>query len=217
MIMPVNYDNAYSESSELFGNEPESILIKYHDMISRVYPIVLDIGAGQGRNSYFLAKKGFELNSIDPSSKAIEQISINSELFDNINAYNCDFQDFEPIKKPFGAILIFGLLQILSREQISKLICKIGNWSTEGTLLFITAFATGDPSFLKISKNWNKIDRNCYSDNNGNFRTFFEPDEILQLFDYKELIYNWSGMGALHRHGNSPEHQHSLIQIVLKL
>ncbi len=47
----MTYDKTYKEIKNVFGSEPEEILKKYYERIEIANPI-LDIGAGQGRNSF---------------------------------------------------------------------------------------------------------------------------------------------------------------------
>ncbi len=45
------FDSAYADTRDLFGGGPESTLVRFADMLDPERP-VLDIGAGQGRNSH---------------------------------------------------------------------------------------------------------------------------------------------------------------------
>jgi len=70
----MSYDKTYSKSKDFFGDKPESILEKHNKLINRARP-VLDIGAGQGRNSFFLAQNGIDVMAIDSSQVAVNTIN----------------------------------------------------------------------------------------------------------------------------------------------
>jgi len=212
----MTYDKTYKEIKDVFGSEPVEILKRYYEKFDITKP-VLDIGAGQGRNSFFLAKAGYTVDAIDPSRISIETINeITKRENYKINTYQKSFDEFTYRNYPYTAILVFGLLQILDLKSISLLRNMIDKYTTNGSLVFITAFSNKDVSFMKYEKEWNKAGRNSFCDNNGNYRTFFEIDEIINLFDSYKIIHQWEGLGRKHRHGNSPIEQHSMIELVME-
>jgi SAM-dependent methyltransferase len=210
------YDKTYKEIKDVFGSEPVEILKRYYEQIDRTRP-VLDIGAGQGRNSFFLAKAGYTVDAIDPSRISIETINeITKREYYKINAYQKSFDEFTYRNYPYSAILVFGLLQILDLKSINLLTNMIDKYTTNGSLVFITAFSIEDASFKKYQNEWNKESRNSFCDNKGNHRTFFETSELIKLFDGYKILHQWEGLGRKHRHGNSPIEQHSMIELVME-
>jgi cyclopropane fatty-acyl-phospholipid synthase-like methyltransferase len=177
----------------------------------------LDIGAGQGRNAFFLAREGFMVDAIDPSKVAIETISalaISESL--PIRAYPCGFSEFVPQTDFYSGILIFGLIQILTWGDIGLLREKIKHWTHTGSLVFITGFTVADASFARYSQVWKMIGKNSFSDEHGDLRTYLEAGEILDLFKEYEVVYHWEGMGPEHRHGNNPIERHAMSEVVLQ-
>jgi 2-polyprenyl-3-methyl-5-hydroxy-6-metoxy-1,4-benzoquinol methylase len=212
----MTYDKTYKEIQDVFGSEPEEILKGFYEQIDRTRS-VLDIGAGQGRNSFFLAKAGYTIDAIDPSRISIETINdITKRENYKINVYQQSFDEFSYRNSPYSAILVFGLLQILDLKSISLLTKMIDKYTTNGSIVFITAFSNKDASFNKYGKEWNKASQNSFCDNKGNYRTFFETSEIIELFINYKVLHQWEGLGKKHRHGNSPIEQHSIIQLVME-
>jgi cyclopropane fatty-acyl-phospholipid synthase-like methyltransferase len=211
----MSYDKTYSETDYVFGIKPEKTLIDFVSIIPKTKP-VLDIGAGQGRNSIFLANESFLVDAIDPSKVAINTLSQTAikEKY-AITTQQVDFKNFNPESK-YSAILVFGLIQILDWKSISILLDKIENWLAKDGFIFITGFSVNDASFSKYKKNWTSLGKNSFTDNHGNFRTFLEPNEILTLFNNYTIVHHWEGLGSKHRHGNSPEEQHALIELVIQ-
>ncbi|RUT73361.1 class I SAM-dependent methyltransferase [Ancylomarina longa] len=210
------YDKTYSNTENVFGIHPETILEKYVHKLEKTRP-VLDIGIGQGRNSFFLAKKGFQVDGIDLSEVAIESVlSISKKEKFQIKTYQKSFHEFVPKSTPYSAILVFGLIQILDWKSIHALIDRINQWTQKNSLVFITAFSIKDTSYKKYSKEWKAIGKNSFCDNNENYRTFLEPNEIVELFKNYNSIHHWEGLGPEHKHGDSPIEQHHLIELVLE-
>ena len=213
----MNYDKTYSRTQNVFGEKPERILQNFSHLIpsgSRT----LDIGAGQGRNSFFLAEKGFHVDAVDPSIVAVDYISgIAREKGLAVNAIKSGFTEFQPGNKKYGAVLIFGLIQILSRESIHALISKLREITESGGLIYITGFLTSDDSYKKYSGDWVKTGKNSFSCEDGIIRTFLEPGEIISLFRGFDIIHHWEGMGPEHRHGDGAPERHSLFEAVFQI
>ena len=108
-----SYDKQYGSHKAVFGEKPEKILVDFYTQIDNSAPI-LDIGAGQGRHSLFLAGNGYAIEALEPSEVGIKQIQEVAEK----NSYpiflsHCNLSTFEPKADYYSAILIFGILQIL--------------------------------------------------------------------------------------------------------
>ncbi len=56
----MKYDDSYTQSSALFGSDPEPMLVRHWRGLDRVRP-VLDLGAGQGRHALWLARQGIRV------------------------------------------------------------------------------------------------------------------------------------------------------------
>ncbi|MGD8780726.1 MAG: class I SAM-dependent methyltransferase [Ignavibacteria bacterium] len=212
----MSFNKIYKEVKNVFGSEPEEILVKYFDMLNKSKP-VLDIGCGQGRNSIFLAGKGYNVDAVDTSIVAVEElkkIAIAKEL--KIQTYRSGFQSFLPCTNYYSGILVFGLIQILSENDFAKLKQKLEAWTGRDSLIFITAFGTADPSFEKYSTSWDAASKNNFTDDKGNYRRFLEPGEILSLFNEYEVIHHREGFGKEHHHGDGKLEKHYMVEVVLK-
>jgi SAM-dependent methyltransferase len=210
----MQYDETYSTTENYFGSEPETLLRKHHHLLDNSGR-VLDLGAGQGRHALFLARRGFEVDAIDPSKVAIETVSAAaaSENLD-IHTYQSSFETFEPETDFYSGILIFGLIQILSWESIELLLEKVLSWTRTGSLVFVRAFTTKDPSFSRTrrSREWESSGKNSFADERGHFRTYLEEGEILSLFAKFKVIHHWEGLGPRHRHSDGPFERHAEIE-----
>ncbi|GBD90440.1 putative S-adenosyl-L-methionine-dependent methyltransferase TehB [bacterium BMS3Abin04] len=212
----MNYDKEYSRIANVFGEEPETVLKSYYHKINNSLP-VLDLGAGQGRNSFFLARKGFVVDAVDPSKVGIDIISTEAEKENlSIHTYQCGFNEFIPPIDSYSCILIFGLIQNLSRESIEIILAKINEWTEKESLVFITGFTTLDASFNEYAQKWDLTGKNSFAGEGSNIRTYLEPEEILSLFQNYKVIYHREGMGPKHRHGDGPLEQHAMVEAVFQ-
>jgi len=211
----MNYNDIYSITKNMFGNNPEKLLLDYHHLLDKKHP-VLDIGIGQGRNSFYLAENGFSVIGIDPSKTGIEFVSeIAKKNEYPILTKDLSFEEYETGNTKFSAILVFGLIQILSWKKIELLIKKIDNWLKPGGYLFITGFTILDLSYEKYKNSWERIGNNSFSNDLGEVRTFLEPAQIKSLFGEYKTIHHWEGHGPEHRHGDGPLEKHHMVESVL--
>lgn len=211
----MDYNEYYKINQDAFGKQPEDILKKNAHLIPKIHP-VLDIGAGQGRNTIYLSRLGYQVDAIDPSSVSVqmmEGMKVREKL--NFKTFHADFKDF-PNDKKYSAILVFGLMQILDWDEIDLLKRKISGWLQEGGFLFLTSFTVADASHKTIRENSKIIGKNSYLRHSGEKRTFFEPKEIRELFqEYKPISYR-EGLGPEHRHGNGPIEKHAIVEAVFQ-
>jgi cyclopropane fatty-acyl-phospholipid synthase-like methyltransferase len=211
----MNWDRQYSKHQTYFGAEPDKFLVDHFHLIDNSKP-VLDVGAGQGRNSFFLSQNNFQIVAIDPSKIAVEQLNQFADQTKlSLHSVQADFENFVP-ESTFSAILLIGMLPIISLNQISTLLKKSIEWLSENGFIFVTAHNISDPSFQKISTNWEQIGKNSFENLKGGVRTFLEENEILEIFSGFEVIYHWEGLGSKHSHGDGPIEQHSEIEAIFR-
>jgi cyclopropane fatty-acyl-phospholipid synthase-like methyltransferase len=140
----MSYDETYATTKHNFGEAPERILRDYSRRMNTAHP-VLDIGAGQGRNALFLAREGFTVDAIDPSKVATETIAaLAAEEHLPIRATQSGFKEFIPKTDFYAGILVFGLIQILTWDEIDLLRDKLKQWTRPGSLIFLTGFTVED-------------------------------------------------------------------------
>jgi len=211
--MGEKFDANYSRFDNYFGNFPEDILIKYVDKIP-AGSHVLDIGAGQGRHSVYLAEEGCFVDAVDSSETAIEILK--KFRHGKINYIQTDVSKFQSPSNYYSAILLFGIIQILTPKEINNLVDNTKLWIKNGGLIFVTAFGKDDDIYKNCKKSWKEIEKNSFESDDNRVRTFLDKNEILSLFSGFEIIHHWEGLGKKHRHGDGPVEQHSMIELVAR-
>lgn len=210
----MEYDRLYAETDDYFGEDPDPLLVRFTHRLDPLKP-VLDIGAGQGRNSVYLARKGLHVDAIDPVVKSMEALQAQAER-EKLSLVACaaGFESFEPRRDPYGGLLLFGLLQHLKPDSLSLLREKVIEWTLDGSLLFVTCFSTEDSSFAYYQDNWTEVGRNTFQSYEKEIRFFIEPNDILNLFPDFRPLHHFGGLGPEHRHGNGPLQQHARVEAV---
>jgi SAM-dependent methyltransferase len=111
----IKWDKKYSQNKSLFAYRPPSMFVRhYFDLAPNKK--ALDVACGGGRNTLFLQDLGFEIDAIDISSIALEELakSINS----NVKLIEADLDEYEFEKEKYGFIV---MANFLDRKLIEKL------------------------------------------------------------------------------------------------
>jgi cyclopropane fatty-acyl-phospholipid synthase-like methyltransferase len=159
--------------------------------------VVLDIGAGQGRNARFLAARGYTVHALEPSCVA-------AATLEDVNVFCSTFERFEPPVSAYAGILVFGLIPDLYPDAIRALLDRIDAWGEHGTIVWVTAFTTEDPAC-----------EHNRATGAASGRTYLEPGQILSMFEQYTVLHHHEGLGPEHRHGDGPPERHGMCEAVL--
>ena len=141
---------------------------------------VLDLACGMGRNSFYLAKMGFEVDAWDISNIAISYINNNKNTL-SINARQIDLDEVVIPKKVYSIILNFNFLD-------RKLFPKIKAALPIGGLIFFESF-----SLLQNSKQYTS-ETPKYTLGQKELLNEFSDFEII---DYQEFRTKRKGKGKV--------------------
>lgn len=137
------YNKTYCEQENAFGGtegQPEELVATLANYLKK--GSVLDLGAGQGRNSLWLASKGFEVVAIEISSIGAEQIRTRAEdrslkvAIENADIANWDSGEYEAVVSTY-------VLHHLSREKAPLVIKRMQEHTKVGGYNVVTLFMGG--------------------------------------------------------------------------
>lgn len=115
------YRTVYAEGAELWETaEPNDALVAFVDESgSRLGPRVLDLGCGEGRDSLFLARRGFDVTGVDVSRAALDKARERAAA----EGFDCTFLERDVIllenvgAEPFDWAINMGCLHMLSEPE----------------------------------------------------------------------------------------------------
>ncbi len=105
-------------------NLPSENLVEYISADDIKIGTALDIGCGNGRNSYFLADKGFIVTGIDFSSESIK-LARKENNHESIKFENCSFEDFDSQGVKYDLIYDGGCLHHIPPHRRYEYLNKV--------------------------------------------------------------------------------------------
>jgi len=121
--MKFMWNKIYKKRKFYWGLKPDPLLVKYLSRIPKGK--ALDIGAGEGRNSVFLVKEGFEVEAIDivkEGLKKCEKLTKKYKL--SITTRIIDVRKFKFKPQTYSLIISVAGIDFLKHSEIKKLQIK---------------------------------------------------------------------------------------------
>ena len=161
---------------------------------------VLDVGCGEGRNSIFLAEKGFAVDAFDISEAGVEKaMRIASTRGDNVNFMYCDLVNFR-FEKKYDVILSHGVLHLCEKADRNIFIEQVKKNTIAGGYNAIGIFTNRLPAT---------------PDNAPFTKSLFDVGELPLCYRDWEIIHHLEGVFE-DTHPGGIHHQHAYERIIVK-
>lgn len=179
----MDFDYFYSRQQNYFGESPSDGLVAMLKEYNLKSGNALDIGAGEGRNSLYLASLGFHVTSVEPTHDGTTKIlSHAKELNLDINVIQSDYLSAN-ITDKFDFIIAGTSLDHMETEYLHKAIDKLKNSLNNNGYIYIVVFTEKDPGYLHNVEQASE----CSTFINH----YFKENELREYFsDYEILLYN---------------------------
>jgi len=198
------YDIEYKSCPCFWGTEPGKYVKKALAYISN--GTAIDLGAGEGKNSIFLAQKGFIVDAIEVSNYAIQNFNDQLALSDDsiksaVTIYNTDVRTLKSEKR-YDLTVAYGLLHCMqTMDEVRDVVAKIKILTAEQGFCIIVSFNNRIPL--------------------PDVQSYLEPTLLPEGY-LKEEFQNWDILDyeddiITESHPTSKiEHQHSVTRMIAR-
>ncbi len=198
----MSYDQLY-KTKNVWGDKPNDLLFKIYNKVD-VGSKFLDLGCGQGRDSLFMLRAGFQVTAVDNSLKGIENIKKEiavDDLFENKLKLFCEnIASFTIEENSYAIINIFNSLQFLLKTEAIELIYKSKKSLQKHGYIIISGFMINDSFYLKAGN-----EKRC----------FFKKQELKEIFsDFKIVFYEEKDILDKGHPGSPEPHIHSVAKLI---
>jgi len=179
------FDTFYAGERLAFGDRPSEYL---SDLVSGadVSGRALDIGAGDGRNSLFLARAGYSVTAVDYSRVGLEKLTRLADeegLTDRIQTELGDARSLPYAPDTYSLIASVTLFDHLPAEDIPPLFDRLTASLVDGGVLFVKAHTIDDPGHA--------AGRRDASELAAEIRHYFGRNELLHLVSDRYYIIRY--------------------------
>lgn len=189
-------DDFYKTHDEQARFEPKSGQVEFlttlHCIQKYLFPgaKILEIGAGTGRYSHFLAQRGYEVHAVELLSVNLEKLKALTQPNENLTVYqgNALSVPFLP-DEYFDIVLLLGPMYHLYTEQDKqKALTEAIRLTQKGGILMI-AYCLADAAILMqgfIKGNYRLLVEKKLLDPDT-FQTHSEPEDLFELYTVQEI------------------------------
>ncbi len=193
------YDSIYKNNENFSGTKPGKLLMKIRKNLKEGGEF-LDLGCGQGKDSFYMSRHGFRVLAIDSSKVAIDQINemIGKKKIVNFIAKCKNIKSFVIKPRKFNLIASINALQFLTKKDSLGVIEKIKKAITSEGFIILTSFTIENPPSKRRKSNFNP----------GEMKNLF-PKSRFKILHYFEGMITDSG-----HIGMSKPHKHGIVEII---
>lgn len=198
----MKFDEIYSCNDFYFSQKYSEGMVECLEKYQVSPCKALDVGAGEGRNSLYLASQGFDVTAVEPSVIGAHKIATKSKEYGlKINVINSDIISSRMILSDIGFVVALTSFEHMEYDYMCKAICEIKKMMAIGGYIYIIVFTEEDPGFNKDFDNASECSlfvKHYFKKNE--LKEFFYNFEILE---YSEYIKEDTTHGLIHYHGKA--------------
>ncbi len=195
------YNEYYQGKGLAFGETPSpelSLLLKRKRHQGRA----LDLGAGDGRNSLYLARLGYMVTAVDISGVGLTKLKAVAEerrLDERIETIEADVSKLSLPRQEFELIVAETVFDHIPQEEIEPLFQRTAGWLRPSGSVYIKVHTVDDPG--------NCNDGRAKSELAPLVKYYFKRNELLSLLLNRLHVSWYSEQGEIDTtHGNPHQH-----------
>lgn len=196
-----SFDRAYENQEMYYGWAVREEFNDYFSTMEMNNITALDLGAGEGRYSLYVAQKGARVTAIDFAASGLTKLRHFAGKNDlDIATVLCDLKDYPFSANSYDLVIAATILDHLDQKARKKVTAGIVETLKPGGFLYANVFTTADPGFTRNPKAG-------ISDTSFGIAHYFAAGELKACFKNLEHLHYYEGEeddlshGAPHVHG----------------
>jgi tellurite methyltransferase len=139
--MSTTYDDKYQTQGYYWGKQPSLICYKILELMPPERPVkLLDIGCGEGRNSVFFARNGYQVTAFDFSHVGVEKTrGMAEEIGVSLNTFVADLLEFR-LNESFDILFSTGTLHYIPKELRAEILTNYKQFTNPNGLHVFSVF-----------------------------------------------------------------------------
>jgi cyclopropane fatty-acyl-phospholipid synthase-like methyltransferase len=149
----------------------------------------LDLGAGDGETSAWLAQHGFRVDAVEADPDRFESLRKSTRGLP-VHLHPLRIMQFRPAENAYSLIVASAVLHFFAPSDLTLLAGRLRRSLVEGGILIAEAFTTDDPGYAVLRReNVREIEPNTFeAPPLVGLIHYFEPRELEKLFSELKLL-----------------------------
>ena len=188
------YEEAYQEDGYYWGVSPSRACFKVLEFMPPTQPLkLLDIGCGEGKDSVFFARCGYDVTAFDISEAGLEKTKrLADKARVHVNTFRANILDYR-LSENFDILYSSGVLHYIKPELCSEIMANYKSHVNENGLIAMNVFVKkpfiGSPP-----------------ENEAHHSYLWESGQLLVNFsdwhteNFQEYLFDCNSSGIPHKH-----------------
>lgn len=203
----------YDRQNIAYGLEPSVALESFIRQCGPVDGRAIDLGAGGGRDTIFLARHGFEVTAVDRSNRGLERIVQRAQqdgFADRIETLAKDVRQIDLPVNHYDVVVATTMLDHIELTESRRLFDAMALSLVDGGVMYVEVHTTEDPG----SGQWPGGDLDYpISETADSVINYFAPNRLVQMaaqpraslrvLHYEERLEWDQTHGSPHAHGKA--------------
>jgi cyclopropane fatty-acyl-phospholipid synthase-like methyltransferase len=207
-----SWKTIYQGADPPWGLKPDRTLAEYSNLVPK--GTVLDLGIGDGRNGFFFARSGYEVEGFDISQTAVLRCLEQAKAAKlKVKAEVKDLRRADITINGYSLIIAAWVLNFFKKGEADVIIQKMRHGVQKDGVVYIVVFSPEDPGYKRARENLKSVEKNTfYSPKMESYIHYFTKEEIVTPFSNFEVLYCAEGLGLDLSHGEP--HDHGFIEFL---
>lgn len=199
-----SFDQAYEGTKMYYGWDVRSEFERFFGKMDMAGCRALDLGAGEGRYSIYLARRGCAVTAVDFSATGLNKLkAIVAQKTLPVVTELCDLENYVFEETAFDFVVAATILDHLDTVARCRAITGMITTLKPGALLYVNVFTTQDPG---CGADRTPAGVKGVSDTAFGMAHYFAPGELKACFSELTTLYYYEGVEEDTSHGRPHAH-----------